>query len=158
MRAWVDTHVWRVSIRLGLIGKKVTADAAHSLLQALLPQDAQIIYNFHKGLLGNLPLWRPVVQANQCLLIPIWMRTIHEKCHRATILLTFTTRNNTPIGAVAAVMKGRREGPAPVCSSPRTWVDMLLLLCGYLADIVPIVLRKPELAVGARCNTNRVTG
>ena len=29
----VDTHVWRISIRLGLIGKKVTADAAHDLLQ-----------------------------------------------------------------------------------------------------------------------------
>ena len=33
----VDTHVWRISIHLGLIGKKVTADAAHDLLQALLP-------------------------------------------------------------------------------------------------------------------------
>ena len=49
----VDTHVWRVSIRLGLIGKKVTADAAHDLLQALLPNDAQTIYNFHKGLLRH---------------------------------------------------------------------------------------------------------
>jgi endonuclease-3 len=49
----VDTHVWRISIRLGLIGKKVTADAAHDLLQALLPQDARIIYNFHKALLRH---------------------------------------------------------------------------------------------------------
>ena len=49
----VDTHVWRVSIRLGLIGKKVTADAAYDLLQALLPQDARIIYNFHKALLRH---------------------------------------------------------------------------------------------------------
>ena len=49
----VDTHVWRVSIRLGLIGKKVTADAAHDLLQALLPNDARTIYNFHKGLLRH---------------------------------------------------------------------------------------------------------
>ncbi len=49
----VDTHVHRVSIRLGLIGKKVTADNAHKLLQALLPQDAQTIYNFHKGLLRH---------------------------------------------------------------------------------------------------------
>ena len=44
-------HVHRISIRLGLIGKKVTADAAHDLLQALLPRDARTIYNFHKGLL-----------------------------------------------------------------------------------------------------------
>ncbi|HZT99217.1 MAG TPA: endonuclease III [Ktedonobacteraceae bacterium] len=49
----VDVHVHRVSIRLGLIGKKVTADNAHSLLQALLPQEAQAIYNFHKGLLRH---------------------------------------------------------------------------------------------------------
>ncbi|GCE49142.1 endonuclease-3 [Thermosporothrix hazakensis] len=49
----VDVHVHRVSIRLGLIGKKVSAEAAHTLLQALLPQDAQVIYNFHKGLLRH---------------------------------------------------------------------------------------------------------
>ena len=29
------------------------ADAAHDLLQALLPMDARIIYNFHKGLLRH---------------------------------------------------------------------------------------------------------
>ncbi len=47
----VDMHVHRTSIRIGLIGKKVTASAAHTLLQALLPQDARTIYDFHKGLL-----------------------------------------------------------------------------------------------------------
>ncbi len=49
----VDTHVHRVSIRLGLIGKKVTADHAHDLLQALLPRDTQTIYDFHKALLRH---------------------------------------------------------------------------------------------------------
>ncbi len=49
----VDTHVHRVSIRLGLIGSKVSAENAHDLLQALLPQDAQIIYNYHKALLRH---------------------------------------------------------------------------------------------------------
>jgi endonuclease III len=49
----VDTHVHRLSIRLGLIGAKVNAENAHPLLQALLPNDAQIIYNFHKGLLRH---------------------------------------------------------------------------------------------------------
>ncbi len=49
----VDVHVHRVSIRLGLIGKKVTADNAHALLQALLPNDSQTIYNFHKALLRH---------------------------------------------------------------------------------------------------------
>jgi endonuclease-3 len=49
----VDVHVGRVSQRLGLIGKKVTNDAAHNLLQALLPNDARSIYNFHKALLRH---------------------------------------------------------------------------------------------------------
>lgn len=49
----VDTHVHRLSIRLGLIGPKVTADNAHALLLALLPNDAQTIYNFHKDLLRH---------------------------------------------------------------------------------------------------------
>jgi endonuclease-3 len=49
----VDVHVHRVSMRLGLIGKKVTTEAAHDLLQALLPLDARIIYNFHKALLRH---------------------------------------------------------------------------------------------------------
>jgi endonuclease III len=33
----VDTHVWRVSKRLGLIGPKVTASAAHTVLTELIP-------------------------------------------------------------------------------------------------------------------------
>ena len=49
----VDVHVHRVSGRVGLIGKKVTPDNAHNLLQVLLPQDARTIYNFHKGLLRH---------------------------------------------------------------------------------------------------------
>ncbi len=49
----VDVHVHRTSGRIGLIGKKVTADAAHALLQALLPNDARTIYNFHKALLRH---------------------------------------------------------------------------------------------------------
>jgi len=49
----VDVHVARVSIRLGLIGKKVSAETAHQLLPALLPQDARGIYNFHKALLRH---------------------------------------------------------------------------------------------------------
>jgi endonuclease-3 len=33
----VDTHVWRVTRRLGLIGAKVSADAAHILLERMIP-------------------------------------------------------------------------------------------------------------------------
>ncbi len=49
----VDVHVHRVSGRLGLIGKKVSAEATHDLLQVLLPRNARTIYNFHKGLLRH---------------------------------------------------------------------------------------------------------
>lgn len=49
----VDVHVGRVSQRLGLIGKKVTNEAAHNLLQALLPNNARTIYDFHKALLRH---------------------------------------------------------------------------------------------------------
>lgn len=43
----VDTHVHRVSQRVGLLPPKVDATAAHPLLLALLPHDPQILYNFH---------------------------------------------------------------------------------------------------------------
>jgi endonuclease-3 len=33
----VDTHVWRVTRRLGLIGAKVSADAAHLALERMIP-------------------------------------------------------------------------------------------------------------------------
>ncbi len=35
----VDTHVWRVSKRVGLIGPKVTADAAHTALEFQIPPE-----------------------------------------------------------------------------------------------------------------------
>ncbi len=35
----VDTHVWRVTRRLGLIGPNVSADAAHAALERLIPPD-----------------------------------------------------------------------------------------------------------------------
>ena len=47
----VDTHVHRVAKRLGLIGLKVSADAAHDRLPELL-DDAQI-YSFHVHLIEH---------------------------------------------------------------------------------------------------------
>ena len=66
----VDVHVHRTSGRIGLIGKKVTADNAHALLQALLPQEARPIYNFHKGLLrhGQRVCVYERPRCNQCVL------------------------------------------------------------------------------------------
>lgn len=44
----VDTHVHRVTQRLGLLGPKVSAEKAHAILLAYLPQDAYVLFNFHK--------------------------------------------------------------------------------------------------------------
>jgi endonuclease-3 len=49
----VDTHVHRVSQRVGLIGPKATPDAAHSALLRLLPHEAFVLYNFHIALLKH---------------------------------------------------------------------------------------------------------
>ena len=43
-----DTHVHRVSQRVGLIGPKVSAEKAHHLLLSYLPADAKVLFNFHK--------------------------------------------------------------------------------------------------------------
>jgi endonuclease-3 len=47
----VDTHVHRVTRRLGLIGLKVSAEKAHHLLEDLLPEDAY--YAFHLNVIRH---------------------------------------------------------------------------------------------------------
>jgi endonuclease-3 len=49
----VDTHVHRVSIRLGLLGKKVSAESAHHLLLAMLPHEPHVLFNFHVAMLKH---------------------------------------------------------------------------------------------------------
>ena len=49
----VDTHVYRVSQRLGLIGPKVNPTAAHALLSALLPPNPHVLFNFHVNMLQH---------------------------------------------------------------------------------------------------------
>jgi endonuclease-3 len=43
----VDTHVYRVSQRVGLIGPKVNTEVAHHRLLALFPPDPYVLFNFH---------------------------------------------------------------------------------------------------------------
>jgi endonuclease-3 len=47
----VDTHVHRVSRRLGLIGEQVSAERAHELLEALVPPDWY--YAFHLNVIRH---------------------------------------------------------------------------------------------------------
>lgn len=49
----VDTHVHRVSMRLGIIPHNTSAERAHQLLWALLPKDAAYLYTYHKLLLKH---------------------------------------------------------------------------------------------------------
>jgi endonuclease-3 len=47
----VDTHVHRVSQRLGLIGPKTSREQAHEILEELLP--SEIYYTFHLNLIAH---------------------------------------------------------------------------------------------------------
>ncbi|AKD02405.1 endonuclease III [Pontibacter korlensis] len=49
----VDTHVFRISQRVGLIGAKVTANKAHDLLLKMLPSEPVELYNFHIHMLRH---------------------------------------------------------------------------------------------------------
>jgi len=49
----VDTHVHRVSQRIGLIGPRATAEQAHTALLRLLPHDADVLWNFHLNMLRH---------------------------------------------------------------------------------------------------------
>ncbi|EMR03740.1 endonuclease III domain-containing protein [Cesiribacter andamanensis] len=44
----VDTHVHRVSQRLGIIPAKTSAERAHVLLLEMLPKDPDVLFSFHK--------------------------------------------------------------------------------------------------------------
>ena len=47
----VDTHIYRVSRRLGFIGPKVNADKAHEILEAAMPPED--VYPFHAALITH---------------------------------------------------------------------------------------------------------
>lgn len=47
----VDTHVYRVSRRLGLIDSRVTPEQAHQLLEEIVPSEA--VYQFHLNMLAH---------------------------------------------------------------------------------------------------------
>lgn len=47
----VDTHVHRIAGRLGLIGPKVSAEEAHGVLQAMIPDE--LVYSMHVNLVTH---------------------------------------------------------------------------------------------------------
>jgi len=66
----VDTHVYRVSRRLGLIGDTVTAEQAHEVLEALLPPET--VFNFHILMIkhGRLVCRAQRPRCPECVLLP----------------------------------------------------------------------------------------
>lgn len=64
----VDTHIFRVSWRLGLIEKKIGEAKAHDALQAQVPDD--LVYRFHVALIthGRQVCKAPVPRCHECTL------------------------------------------------------------------------------------------
>lgn len=84
----VDTHVHRVSGRVGLIGPKVGPEQAHHLLLALLPPDPYVLFNFHIAMLQHgrkVCVWGEP-RCEQCPLTDIcdWYRRNRAPAEQAT--------------------------------------------------------------------------
>lgn len=66
----VDTHVYRVARRLGLLGERASVEQAHQVLEAQLP--AQDVYRFHVYLIehGRKICKAPTPLCHRCVLNP----------------------------------------------------------------------------------------
>ena len=64
----VDTHIYRVSKRLGLIGPKVTAEKAHDILEPMVPEED--VFAFHVYLIrhGRQVCKAPRPRCDRCVL------------------------------------------------------------------------------------------
>jgi endonuclease-3 len=69
----VDTHVHRVARRIGLIGAKVSADAAHAILETSLGADRDRIYAFHMNTIahGRMICKARLPRCEQCDLVDL---------------------------------------------------------------------------------------
>jgi len=74
----VDTHVFRVSWRLGLIEKKIGEAKAHDALQALVPEE--LTYRYHVATIthGRTVCKAPVPHCPSCVLSDICRWNIYE--------------------------------------------------------------------------------
>lgn len=87
----VDTHIHRVTQRLGVISPKVSADKAHNLLLAALPADAVELFNFHKHFYwhGQRTCTWFTPQCNNCVLAP---RCDYRQSSHSMVLSSTSTR------------------------------------------------------------------
>ena len=87
----VDTHIFRVSRRLGLIGPKVTADEAHDVLERAVAPER--VLNLHVYLIthgrqvckAQRPLCRACPLAGRCPSRPLLVREDDERVPAATL-------------------------------------------------------------------------
>ena len=92
----VDTHIHRIALRLGLIGPRVSADAAHPLLTAITPPDRMLEAHL--------------------LLIEHGRRTCkarRPRCHGCVLL------DVCPFGAAAVAGRSGDGPPSPVAAARR---------------------------------------
>jgi endonuclease-3 len=73
----VDTHVFRVAKRLGLIDSKISVEKAHSLLQKQVPPSK--VYQFHVHMIehGRRICHARQPHCNKCILIGICPSSLH---------------------------------------------------------------------------------
>ncbi len=87
----VDTHIFRVSRRLGLIGPKVTADEAHDVLERAIAPER--VLNLHVYLIthgrqvckAQRPLCRQCPLSERCPSRPLLVREDDERVPTATL-------------------------------------------------------------------------
>ena len=109
----VDTHIYRVSRRLGFIGPKVNANQAHEILEAAMPPED--VYPFHAALITH---GRRVCKAQRPL---CGACVVSYGCpsRDETALLTAANRADTAAGSAGAGVDAadtntdRPDGQAP---------------------------------------------
>lgn len=67
----VDTHVWRVAGRVGLIGPRVSADAAHEALRGEIPEAWRYTLHVHLIRLGREVCHAQRPDHERCVLRPV---------------------------------------------------------------------------------------
>lgn len=69
----VDTHIFRVSWRLGLVDKRIGEAKAHDVLQSTVP--AELVYRFHIALIrhGRTTCKAPTPRCAECVLTDLCM-------------------------------------------------------------------------------------
>ena len=84
----IDTHVWRTAMRLGLIGPKVSADAAHTLFAQVIPPEW--VYPLHVNLIRH---GRQICHAQRplCSICPLY----HECAYVGSVNAQETAIPNT---------------------------------------------------------------